>query len=77
MKRKTLYIRHTRIVICTSDMNNYINIVSQSAYFGPYIPILLFGIISFMAGALAFLFPETKDQKLPDTVKQAEFVGEV
>jgi len=30
-----------------------------------------------MAGALAFLFPETKDQKLPDTVKQAEFVGEV
>ncbi|XP_027853755.2 solute carrier family 22 member 21-like isoform X2 [Aphis gossypii] len=48
-----------------------------SAYFGHYVPILLFGIISFMAGALAFLFPETKDQKLPDTVKQAEFVGEV
>ncbi|KAF0767385.1 solute carrier family 22 member 21-like [Aphis craccivora] len=48
-----------------------------SVYFGSYVPILLFGIISFMAGALAFLFPETKDQKLPDTVKQAEFVGEV
>ncbi|XP_025209234.1 solute carrier family 22 member 21-like isoform X2 [Melanaphis sacchari] len=48
-----------------------------SAYFGTYVPIMLFGIISFMAGALAFLFPETKDQKLPDTVKQAEFVGEV
>ncbi|XP_022167889.1 solute carrier family 22 member 21-like isoform X2 [Myzus persicae] len=48
-----------------------------SVYFGQYVPILLFGIISFMAGALAFLFPETKDQKLPDTVKQAEFVGEV
>ncbi|XP_060880528.1 solute carrier family 22 member 21-like isoform X1 [Metopolophium dirhodum] len=47
------------------------------AYFGQYVPILLFGIISFMAGALAFLFPETKDQKLPDTLKQAEFVGEV
>ncbi|XP_050535666.1 solute carrier family 22 member 4-like isoform X2 [Daktulosphaira vitifoliae] len=48
-----------------------------SAYFGQYVPILLFGIISFVAGALAFLFPETKDQKLPDTVKQAELVGEV
>lgn len=56
---------------------NYLIIVSQSTYFGQYVPILLFGIISFMAGGLAFLFPETKDQKLPDTVKQAEFVGEV
>ncbi|XP_025421175.1 solute carrier family 22 member 21-like isoform X2 [Sipha flava] len=48
-----------------------------ASYFGQYVPILLFGIISFIAGALSFLFPETKDQKLPDTVKQAEFVGEV
>lgn len=61
----------------TPENNNCLNIVSQSVYFGSYVPILLFGIISFMAGALAFLFPETKDQKLPDTVKQAEFVGEV
>jgi len=51
--------------------------VSQALYFGHYMPILLFGIISFMAGALAFLFPETKDQKLPDTVKQAELVEEL
>ncbi|XP_050436536.1 solute carrier family 22 member 21-like isoform X2 [Adelges cooleyi] len=48
-----------------------------STYFGSWVPIMLFGIISFIAGALAFLFPETKDQKLPDTVKQAELVGEV
>lgn len=53
------------------------NFISQAVYFGQYIPILLFGMLSFMAGALAFLFPETKGQKLPDTVKQAEFVGDV
>ncbi|XP_015363439.1 PREDICTED: solute carrier family 22 member 5-like [Diuraphis noxia] len=47
------------------------------AYFGQYIPILLFGIISTMAGAMSFLFPETKDQKLPDTVKQVKSVEEV
>lgn len=53
------------------------NFVPQAMCFGHYVPILLFGMLSFMAGALAFLFPETKDQKLPDTVKQAEFVGDV
>jgi len=30
-----------------------------------------------MAGAMSFLFPETKDQKLPDTVKQVKSVEEV
>ncbi|XP_025207541.1 solute carrier family 22 member 21-like [Melanaphis sacchari] len=48
-----------------------------SAYFGQYAPILLFGILSLIAGALSFFFPETKDKKLPDTVKQAEFVVEL
>lgn len=46
----------------------------QSTYFGPWVPISLFAVVSFIAGAMAFLFPETKDQKLPDTVKQAKFV---
>ncbi|CAH1732788.1 solute carrier family 22 member 21-like isoform X2 [Aphis gossypii] len=48
-----------------------------SAYFGQYVPILLFGILSITAGALSFFFPETKDRKLPDTVKQAEFEVEI
>ncbi|VVC33623.1 Sugar transporter, conserved site,Major facilitator superfamily domain,Major facilitator, sugar [Cinara cedri] len=39
------------------------------------VPIVLFGCISFVAGGLAFLFPETKNQKLPDTIKQAEFIN--
>jgi len=30
-----------------------------------------------MAGATAFLLPETKDKKLPDTVTQVELVKEV
>jgi len=50
---------------------------SQSAYFGPTVPILLFGIVSFVAGALALLFPETRNQKLPDTIKEARFDGQV
>ncbi|CAI6355684.1 unnamed protein product [Macrosiphum euphorbiae] len=45
------------------------------AYFGQYVPILLFGILSTIAGATAFLFPETKDKKLPDTVREIELVG--
>jgi len=65
------------IMLCNvRKVKLFLNIVSQKTYFGEYVPILLFGIISFIAGALAFLFPETKDLKLPDTVKQAEFVGE-
>lgn len=55
--------------------NSYLNIVSQGAYFGQYVPILLFGILSTIAGATAFLFPETKDKKLPDTVREIELVG--
>uniref|UniRef100_A0A2S2PLV9 Solute carrier family 22 member 21 n=1 Tax=Schizaphis graminum TaxID=13262 RepID=A0A2S2PLV9_SCHGA len=47
------------------------------AYYGQYVPILLFGILSITAGALSFFFPETKDKKLPDTVKQAEFVVDI
>jgi len=36
---------------------------------------LTFGIASFLAGFLAFFLPDTKDKKLPDTVKEAELVG--
>jgi OCT family organic cation transporter-like MFS transporter 4/5 len=48
----------------------------QANYFGNYVPILLFGMMSFISGAISFLFPETKDQKLPDTIKQVQLVEE-
>jgi len=64
-------------IITSETYNNHLIIVSQGAYFGQYVPILLFGIISTMAGATAFLLPETKDKKLPDTVRQVELVREV
>jgi len=47
----------------------------QGLYFGNFLPVLIFGVVSFVAGAFSFFLPETKDKKLPDTVKQAEAVG--
>lgn len=46
----------------------------QGQHFGFFLPVLIFGIMSFVAGAFAFFLPETKDKKLPDTVQQAEAV---
>lgn len=68
---------HINYIITSETYNNHLIIVLQGAYFGQNVPILLFGIISTMAGTTAFLFPETKDKKLPDTVGQVEIVGEV
>jgi len=50
--------------------NNY-NIWLQTVPFGQYTPVLAFGIISFVAAVFAVLLPETKDQKLPDTIKDS------
>jgi OCT family organic cation transporter-like MFS transporter 4/5 len=36
------------------------------------LPLLLFGIVSFIAGMLALLFPETLGARLPDTVEDLE-----
>lgn len=36
------------------------------------LPLLLFGIVSFIAGVLALLFPETLGTRLPDTVEELE-----
>jgi hypothetical protein len=36
------------------------------------LPLLLFGIVSFIAGMLALLFPETLGARLPDTVEELE-----
>nr|XP_018911326.1 PREDICTED: organic cation transporter protein-like [Bemisia tabaci] len=43
-----------------------------ATYFGTYVPVLLFGAVSLTSGALAMLFPETLNQKLPDTVEDAK-----
>nr|CAD7445168.1 unnamed protein product [Timema bartmani] len=39
------------------------------------LPLLLFGGMSLLSGALALLFPETLRTKLPDTVEEAENIG--
>jgi hypothetical protein len=36
------------------------------------LPLLLFAIVSFIAGMLALVFPETMGARLPDTVEELE-----
>lgn len=39
------------------------------------LPLVLFGIMSTIAGLLSLLFPETLNLKLPDTIQEAEMIG--
>lgn len=41
----------------------------------PGLPSIVFGSMSFIAGAITFLAPDSADTSLPDTVRQAEAVG--
>lgn len=41
----------------------------------PSLPLILFGLMSIIAGLLSLIFPETLGTKLPDTVWQAENIG--
>ncbi|CAH1774737.1 unnamed protein product [Owenia fusiformis] len=43
--------------------------------FWPPIPSIIFGVFSLAAGFLAFLLPETKDKKLPETLEEGERFG--
>ena len=43
--------------------------------FGKAEPLLIFGILSVIAGLLLLLLPETYGQKLPDTMKEGEEFG--
>lgn len=40
------------------------------------LPSLLFGLASLCAGLVTFLVPDTADNALPDTVQEAEHVGD-
>ena len=45
--------------------------VAQVGYYQPEIPYFIFGFSTLIGGACAFLLPETKGKKLPDTVEDA------
>lgn len=40
-----------------------------------FLPLLVFGIVAFIAGILAKFLPETLGRKLPDTIEEAESIG--
>ena len=39
-------------------------------------PVMVMGVSATMAGACAFASPETAGEKLPDTIEEAEYIGE-
>ena len=43
--------------------------------FGVALPSLVFGILSVVAGIFALSLPETRNKKLPETVKDAKNFG--
>nr|CAD7429241.1 unnamed protein product [Timema monikensis] len=71
-------LRHS--VISTSCMVGRIGsiVAPQTPLLAEYmesLPLLLFGGMSLLSGALALFFPETLGTKLPDTVEEAENIG--
>lgn len=51
----------------------YVSRFGGKAY--KYLPVILFGVTSIVAGLLALLLPETKGKSLPDTIEQGEVFG--
>lgn len=47
----------------------------QAAYWNG-LPALIFGITSLIAGLATFMVPDTANDALPDTVKEAEALGQ-
>ena len=45
--------------------------VAQVGYYQPEIPYYIFGVATLVGGLSAWLLPETKGRKLPDTVEDA------
>lgn len=52
------------------------NVILQRDVLGKHAPVLLFGVISVIAGGLGTSFPETLNKKLPDTLNQAKLENE-
>lgn len=44
-------------------------------YFGEYVTMLVFGAAALSAAAITMTLPESKDIKLPNTIDQAEKIG--
>lgn len=40
-----------------------------------FLPLLVFGVVAFVAGILAIFLPETLGMKLPTTIEEAENLG--
>ncbi|XP_067675377.1 organic cation transporter protein-like isoform X1 [Haliotis asinina] len=55
----------------------YINDLTMhiSSRYSQILPMLVFGGVTAMSGLLALLLPETKNTKLPETIKEAEKLG--
>lgn len=51
--------------------------VPMLKYFFDFLPLLLFGVVAFISGMLAWMLPETLGLKLPDTIEEAENIGKV
>ena len=45
--------------------------VAELGYYQPKTPFLIFGVATLIGGFAAYLLPETKGKKLPDTVEEA------
>ena len=50
--------------------------VAELGYYKPNMPFLIFGIATLIGGFAAYLLPETKGKKLPDTIEEAVKIQE-
>ncbi|KAL5242557.1 hypothetical protein ACI65C_009967 [Semiaphis heraclei] len=72
-------IRHSLLGICSMFGRIGSMVAPQTplliTYFGELSPLLLFSGSALLSGLLALLFPETLNKKMPDTVLEAEQIG--
>ncbi|XP_060800645.1 organic cation transporter protein [Amyelois transitella] len=72
------YTRNSMHALCSSLGRIGSIIAPQTPLLMHYwsgLPSLVFGSVSLIAGLITFLVPDTADNSLPDTVKQAEEIG--
>ncbi|KOB79380.1 Organic cation transporter [Operophtera brumata] len=72
------YTRNSMHALCSS-LGRIGSIIAPQTpllmVYWPGLPSIVFGSVSFVAGAITFLAPDSADTSLPDTVRQAEAVG--